>query len=84
MTGKEIRRKRVAAGLSLSQVAKPLGRTRAWLSAVELGQIPLSEKTAARLLEAIRRMEFVIEGAVIPYAMADLRLPDAKNRKNRR
>lgn len=72
----EIRHKRVAAGLSLSRVAKSLGRTRAWLSAVELGQIPITDENAAVVIKAITAIARIVDRADkdMRNALVDLKL----------
>jgi excisionase family DNA binding protein len=50
--GKEIRARRSAAGLSLSDLAKRVGVSRAYISALELGHYNCPEKMRERCLEA--------------------------------
>jgi len=53
----EIRPLHQSADLSLAIVAQPLGRTRAWLSKVELGRIRASRQTLSKIAAAIQRLE---------------------------
>lgn len=80
LDGKTIRQKRVQADLSIAIVARALGRTRAWLSALELGRIPVSESTASRIEEVIARLRALQQSAWGSRDLSDLKLPRAKNR----
>jgi hypothetical protein len=67
----EIRQFRIAARLSLEIVSRQLGRTRSWLSKIELQRIPASRSTLARIGKAIRRLDV----GHVRLDLSDLRLP---------
>jgi transcriptional regulator with XRE-family HTH domain len=77
----EIRKKRRLYDLSLAVVAKTVGRTRAWLSKVELGQISTDHESLARIDEAVDRLNLLRQSALGSQQLGDLKLPRARNRK---
>jgi transcriptional regulator with XRE-family HTH domain len=78
----EIRKKRVLSRWSLAVVATTVGRTRAWLSKVELGQISTDHESLARINEAIDRLNSLRQGALGSRQLGDLKLPRSRNRQN--
>jgi|SRR5580704_18389862 hypothetical protein len=80
--GAEIRDQRCDAKLSQTCVADLIGRSQAWLSAVERGKLLIGEDTSRKILAAIVRIATVTKGPSVSFE--DLRLPpcwDFKNRK---
>ena len=77
----EIRRRRIRADLALAPVAAVVGRTKAWLSKVELGQIPIEHATLELINQAIIRLAALQKTVSPGRTLDDLRLPRAKNRK---
>lgn len=51
----DFKSKRLASGLSQSQVARALGYTKNYISMIENGKVPIPEKLADRLNEYLTR-----------------------------
>lgn len=80
MTCSRLRRKRIAARLSLAPVALALGRTPGWLSLVERGHIRISSSTAFRIREVIARQHSLDKAIRAAFRFGDLKLTRARNR----
>ncbi len=77
--GCDLREKRRSAGFSLAEVCYVLGRTEAWLSKVELGQISPGHTALTRIEEAIERLNSLRKSTWGSRDLRDLKLPRAKN-----
>lgn len=79
---KALREKREAGGWTLAEVALLLGRTRAWLCNIELGNRSTDNETLARINEVIDRLNAIRESTRGSKNLTDLRLPRARNRRS--
>ena len=59
--GKEIRKRRIDADITLSDMAKALDVPPSYLSAVELGDKPLSEALAKRIIDYLQSLPYFRE-----------------------
>jgi transcriptional regulator with XRE-family HTH domain len=83
MTQSQLRAARIKAGFSLEFVARPLGRTRAWLSMIETGKSRVSTHVIGRIaqmIEALSRLQSEVDRATdatspAGKALRNLRLP---------
>ena len=55
-TDKKLRRERIAAGISQTELGEALRRSQVWVSLLERGRIPITVDMEGRVLTAIRRL----------------------------
>ena len=77
--GCDLREKRKLAGFSLAEVSYVLGRTKAWLSKVELGHIAPDQTSLTRIEQAIERLNALRKSTWGSRDLRDLKLPRARN-----
>jgi transcriptional regulator with XRE-family HTH domain len=70
MIQSKLRSLRIEAGFSLEEIAKPLNRTRSWLSQVETGKIRVDKIVSARIAKVISQLRRETD-----KVLRDLRLP---------
>lgn len=71
----EVRRARLAAGVSQERLATVLRRTQGWLSRVESGEIVIGDGSGEHILKAIGRFQEVAKSGATDVDFRDLALP---------